>query len=278
MHVIDSLENTAMTWFHDCGNGGGDDGDTLTVAAVQPGPEVLEDVQAFMAAIHPSGYQETIPDGDVVALATTLRGFEGCDKVRKQDIYSGWYQSWELMNFIRPKVNNMDFNSAAAVEYLGPPAIISPYFDRIKGMRPPRTGLGYVSVRQTTTDSPSQKSLAILVTFQSGPWWRVDWFDYKINARCDDPRQNCPCNLPSPTIAYTLQRKGQTPAIINFCPRYFNLPTLSQAMDNGRGGGDVDHWANMNNYWQNQGKDKKPKAQVAQYSFGSLAETNGNTI
>jgi hypothetical protein len=38
-----------------------------------------------------------------------------------------------MMEYIQPKVNNMDFNSAAAVEYLGPPAVNRPYQDRFKG-------------------------------------------------------------------------------------------------------------------------------------------------
>lgn len=79
MHVVDSLANTAMTWFNDCGNGGGDDANTLTTPTLQPGPEVSEDVEGLMAAIHDSEYEGTISNDDVVSLATMLIGYTGCD-------------------------------------------------------------------------------------------------------------------------------------------------------------------------------------------------------
>lgn len=111
----------------------------------------------------------------------------------------------------------------------------------------PKNGLDRVLSRRQLTSGA--EIMGNLVTFQSGPRWRVDWFDYKINARCDDPSQRCPCNLQTPTIAYTIQRKDQTPAVINFCPLYFNTRTLNRAMEEGRGRGSpsVDGWANIMN-------------------------------
>ncbi|KAL2256741.1 hypothetical protein VTK26DRAFT_1190 [Humicola hyalothermophila] len=231
MHVVRVLENTALTWFNDCGDRGGDDADTLTTPAVQPGPEVNEDVEAFLAAQYEAGYRGVISPDDVVSMATVLTGFQGCDRLDKRAIYGGWYQSWKLMDFIRPKVSGLDFNSAAAVEYLGPPAVISPYFDRFKEI------------------------IGNLATFQEGPWWRPGWFDYKINARCDDPGLRCPCfsRPDSTTIAYSRSRTSTNNSMINFCPPYFELPNLDRAIEDGYGGGLlVDEFANLNSYLDNQ--------------------------
>lgn len=82
-----------------------------------------------MAVLYGSGYEGTIPNDDVVSLATMLIGFDECDPVSRSVIESGWVESWKLMDYIEPKIEGLDFNSAAAVEY---PAF-SPYFGRIQG-------------------------------------------------------------------------------------------------------------------------------------------------
>lgn len=51
-------------------------------------------------------------------------------------------------------------------------------------------------------------------------WW-FNPFAKRIHARCDDPRHQCPCDVGGMT-AYTIDHKPE----INFCPRYFTLPTL----------------------------------------------------
>ncbi|KAK3897538.1 killer toxin subunits alpha beta [Staphylotrichum tortipilum] len=151
MHVVDSLANTAVTWFNDCGNGGGDDTNTLTTPTLQPGPEVSEDVEGLMAAIHDSEYEGTISNDDVVSLATMLIGYTECDWSQRREVRSGWLQSWKLMDHVRPKVSNLDFNSAAAIEYLGPPAINQPYQYRIKGGH---SGVGLITLPSAWDGGP----------------------------------------------------------------------------------------------------------------------------
>ena len=56
-------------------------------------------------------------------LATRLVGFDGCTTAKKVAITSGWQQPWKIMNHIYTVAKNgIDFNEAAAVEFLGPPA------------------------------------------------------------------------------------------------------------------------------------------------------------
>ncbi|KAK3309327.1 uncharacterized protein B0T15DRAFT_460 [Chaetomium strumarium] len=233
MHVVDSLASTAVTWFNDCGNGGGDDADTLTTPTPQPGSEVSGEVEGFMAAIHDSGYEGTISDDGVVSLATMLIGYTSCDLLERQAIRSGWLQSWKLMDYIRPKVNSLDLNSAAAIEYLGPPAVNQPYQDRFKEI------------------------LGSIATFKEGPWWRPGWFDYKIHVRCDDPDNKCsePCGdrTLSSTVACTVDRQGSTPAWINFCPRYFTFDTLAAKLSKARNEPFFIKRFDLTNYYENQG-------------------------
>lgn len=58
-----------------------------------------------------------------IDLATRLIGFDGCTTAEKVAITSGWQQSWELINHVSTVAQNgTDFNEAASVEFLGPPA------------------------------------------------------------------------------------------------------------------------------------------------------------
>jgi hypothetical protein len=49
----------------------------------------------------------------------TLEGWESCGS-REAQIADAWQQSWEILDATRGKT--VDWNEAAALEYLGPPA------------------------------------------------------------------------------------------------------------------------------------------------------------
>ena len=79
-------------------------------------------VDTFKGALIDSEYNLTDSDGDIGTLATRLFGWEGCGgwgSSKRKAIYSGWQQSWQLMDAVKGK--NLDFNNAAALEYLSPP-------------------------------------------------------------------------------------------------------------------------------------------------------------
>lgn len=88
---------------------------------------VEEAVDDFMAALEESEYDMSSFDGNVTLLATKLVRWSGCGpagSARRKAIYAGWQQSWKLMNNIFDVANKgINWNEAAAVEYLGPPAL-----------------------------------------------------------------------------------------------------------------------------------------------------------
>ncbi|KAK4188151.1 hypothetical protein QBC35DRAFT_463225 [Podospora australis] len=234
MHVVDALTNTATTWFNDCGDAGGDDANTLTVSAVQPGPAISENVEAFMAALHEGEYQEGPIDDDKVGALAAVLSFHKCDKGEKDKIYAGWQQSWILMDYIKPKVSSIDWNSAAALEYLGPPGINRPNQERIKTI------------------------LNNIVTFQEGWWWVPGWLDFKINVRCDDPADECPdpCEHPyeGNTYAYSKGLDQSTEDFyINFCPAYSSLKGVEDLMNEYKSKDDPEEKYDLENYHLSKG-------------------------
>ncbi|KAI9759921.1 MAG: hypothetical protein M1840_003064, partial [Geoglossum simile] len=52
-------------------------------------------------------------------LRTRLVGYDGCDTTQSDAIDLAWVDSWQVMDISRDI--NIDWNEAAAVEYLGPP-------------------------------------------------------------------------------------------------------------------------------------------------------------
>ena len=60
--------------------------------------------------------------GNISALATRLVHYNGCDTKQKRKIYSGWQQSWKIMNLLQKEAKTgINFNEGAAIEYLAPP-------------------------------------------------------------------------------------------------------------------------------------------------------------
>lgn len=74
-------------------------------------------INDFRAALLDSRYNYT--EGDVSEAATRLFGWQGCSSAQRQAIYSGWQQSWKMMDVV--KGDNLDWNQAAAIDYLGDP-------------------------------------------------------------------------------------------------------------------------------------------------------------
>ncbi|KAI4870825.1 hypothetical protein F4820DRAFT_402055 [Hypoxylon rubiginosum] len=62
---------------------------------------------------------------------TRLVYWNKCSKNQKAAIKAGWESVWPVQQYFAD--NNIDFNSAAALEYLGPPANIQAYQTRIQG-------------------------------------------------------------------------------------------------------------------------------------------------
>lgn len=165
-------------------------------------------------------------------LATRLIGWDGCSKLNGMDpavIYSGWQQSWKLMNLMYKEAKNgIDFNSAAAVEYLGPPA----------SNQGQQAAFKEIFMNQATIQ----------------PGYITTPFDWRIHVRCDDPALKCPCGTASDTVAYTVNRAAPDGLPrINFCPKYFSRPTLDTVMKKASLNEPLDVYADMNTYQANQG-------------------------
>lgn len=96
--------------------------------------DVAQLEQSFIKALDTSGYNLSSFGGNVTDLATRLVKWDGCTDLQKEQIYSGWQQSWKIMNLLwNEAYYNMNFNEASALEYLGPPALTSPQQDAIRG-------------------------------------------------------------------------------------------------------------------------------------------------
>lgn len=71
--------------------------------------------------------------------------------------------------------------------------------------------------------------------------------DFSINVRCDDWDNDCGGNY-----AYTDQRgpsgSNYDTGVINFCPKFFDSPSLSEVVDRGRNEFDWQRKYSMNTY------------------------------
>ncbi|KAI1504900.1 hypothetical protein F5X99DRAFT_330494 [Biscogniauxia marginata] len=173
-------------------------------------------------------------DGDIGTAATRLVRYDGCDNWDGNEIYKGWLQSWKIMNQILEEADNINWNEASAVEYLGPPALNVGVQTRIKDL---------------------YKKWA---TIQPG--YIPTPFDWRLHVRCDDPRRKCKnaCD-PNPAnrgpYAYTTNKDADSGlARINFCPRYFQTLNLNDAIDNGNDPGMGPEWQyDVGSYMMNKG-------------------------
>ncbi|GCB28264.1 hypothetical protein AAWM_11149 [Aspergillus awamori] len=135
-------------------------------------------------------------------LYTKLIGFDGCSAAQRTQIYSGWQQSWKIMNHIYWAARKgIDYDEFVALEFLAP------------------------SLRNGDQRSQFREIFMNLATIQPG--WLPSWLDWKLSVRCDDPESRCP----SPVHAYAGQNDTKYDvAYINFCEEYFSLQTLDEVM------------------------------------------------
>jgi hypothetical protein len=99
----------------------------ISAAPTQDRQAAIED---FQAALLESHYNFT--DQDVGETATRLFGWQACSSSQRRAIYSGWQQSWKIMDAVQGK--NLNWNEAAALEYLAPPFINEEEQAEIKSM------------------------------------------------------------------------------------------------------------------------------------------------
>ncbi|KAF4151589.1 hypothetical protein CNMCM6069_003628 [Aspergillus lentulus] len=131
-HDVYPATAIANTWFNECP--GGLDGyegpypdpnlPPIVIGPPLPDPDDSENEQLFEEALAMSNYDisqfETYNLSD---LATRLIGFDRCDRFQRREIFSGWQQSWKIMNLIKTEADNgINFNESAAIEFLGAPA------------------------------------------------------------------------------------------------------------------------------------------------------------
>ncbi|KAI3101952.1 CAZyme family GH18 [Penicillium roqueforti] len=203
----------------------------LTAAEADATSNITAAEDAFTAALSLSGYNTSnFETYNLTLLASKLVGWHGCDPLQKKEIYSGWQQSWEIMNYMMSEAydDKINWNEAATVEYLGAPAMNQHLRERFKNI--------YVN----------------LATIQPG-WIGMPW-DWRIVARCDDPHLACSCGRDTQTVAYTVNSDQDEPSApaINFCPPYFGQPTLKTVLESANPGFTPAIYADMNNYNGNQ--------------------------
>ncbi|KAG5654895.1 hypothetical protein KAF25_005852 [Fusarium avenaceum] len=175
-------------------------------------------------------YNLTNADGELGVLATRLVGWEGCgdwDSPKREAIYSGWQQSWKVMDAVQGK--NINFNEMAALEYLAP------------------------SFENEHEQGAIKKIFDTVATVRGGS--NLNPFKWSLHVRCDDPAKRCAC-VPNTMSAYSTNRDSKSGyARINFCPRYFEQPDLDKVVrDNSNKSLPIKHRANLNNYERNKGR------------------------
>jgi hypothetical protein len=186
----------------------------------------------FTAGLNISGYNTSdFLTYNLTNLATRLVGWDGCEKEYGMDpaqIFSGWQESWKLMNYIYGVAKGgINFNEAAAVEYLAPPALNKDQQTEFKNI------------------------FLQLATIQPG--YIETPLDWRIAVRCDDPARKCLCKPNSKVTAYTTNKDDEYDiARINFCPLYFTSSTLDRAMEYAQPSLGVDWYADLGKYTPNQ--------------------------
>lgn len=220
---------------------------------------ITQATNEFMEALDTSGYNMSSFDGNVTDLATRLVRWDGCDSVNKRLIYSGWQQSWKIMNKMYYNAYyDMNFNEAAAVEYLGPPATNARWQDSYKGefAWPGIYNILRLASILLSAFTSSKTLLDVYINLASiQPGYVTTPFDWRLHVRCDDPALLCSCGGGNTIHAYTVNRDSESGlARINFCPSYFSMSNLDASMKHGNDKSMPESWwANLNTYVPNKG-------------------------
>lgn len=74
----------------------------------------------FIYAMHLSSLLVLSLGARSVLAKMNLQGFDGCRGSQESAIVDAWHDAWQVIDATRGK--SVDWNEAAALEYLGPPA------------------------------------------------------------------------------------------------------------------------------------------------------------
>lgn len=159
--------------------------------------------------------------GEVEIEATKLVKFSGCSAQQKKDISNSFKEAQKIMEIDAIRNGQIDFNSAGALEYLGPSGLNKEYQGKLNGI-----------VKQFATITP--------------PWF-FDPGYHRIHMRCDDKgyiQKVCDGN----TLAYSVPQDRESGlALINFCDIFFLRKGLQEQIDYLKGFDDSGKY-NMKNY------------------------------
>ncbi|BCR95354.1 uncharacterized protein AKAW2_20294S [Aspergillus luchuensis] len=174
-----------------------------------------------------------IPTGTVGpdnAMGTYLYGYNGCNeffgKGAKGKIDDAYYDAWLITN-TAGVASNIDWNNAAALEFLGAPGLNQGKQGQIQAVL---------------------KNVATMIYSYENP------FQHYIKVRCDDPRKKCqkrpdqdrclpkkpdPGEAPKPKptpLAYSMNSDPDSKGVpmINFCEGFFNRHSLADAITYGK--------------------------------------------
>ncbi|EON66292.1 hypothetical protein W97_05685 [Coniosporium apollinis CBS 100218] len=164
---------------------------------------------------------------------TSLYGWDGCDDINK--LIKGWIKEAytdanKLVNYDGVK-SNINWDSAAALEYLGPSAYNKDQQKQIQAV------------------------FANVATVKEGiSWWTPNW----IRVRCDDPAglcsKKCPTSQenkdPAVVLAYARNpvQAGEKYPDISFCPEFYGLRNLGNAIAYGSGFSNPNMKNDLSNY------------------------------
>jgi hypothetical protein len=162
-------------------------------------------------------------------LYTRLVGYDGCTCCpvdQKKIIKVAWQQSWDVMDVIR-EVEEINWNEAAALDYLGPPSFNVQYQATIQEIF---TNLGTMNGH-----------------------WAESPFDWSINVRCDDWLHLCGTSTDA-HVAYTEDTGPRRIATINFCDKIFKSPDLIRQVSRGQKSSNYLQKYNMVSYANSTGE------------------------
>ncbi|KAI0190469.1 hypothetical protein EV127DRAFT_495166 [Xylaria flabelliformis] len=208
----------------------GQDSDPIPLPKPTDHPE-----QQLPSSITQEQMQDAEPPRDPVDVqnwfGTSLYGFDGCGD-NKQAIKDAYKDANKIASTDGVK-SDIDWSSNAALEFLGPPALNKKQQPRIQAV------------------------MTNMETVRSG--WAPRPFANWIQARCDDPKKRCTIECPKAlededearTRAYSInpsELNGRDWPYINFCPPFFELKSLGDAMKDTSSNSDPRTKFNLENY------------------------------